>query len=188
MMKMQLFRSLSVVALIVVLATGCKDRNSEKRIAELEGRIKELEGGKAADTKNVSATPHEAHAEGTTNEKPEGPLPAIKFSETEFDFGTIKEGDVVEHTFSFVNTGEAPLIIQNAQPSCGCTAPDWTKEPIPVGGKGYVKARFDSNGKTQLQNKTITVSANTWPQQTVLRFKAMVTPKAQQPASGPIKQ
>ncbi|HOO09444.1 MAG TPA: DUF1573 domain-containing protein, partial [Cyclobacteriaceae bacterium] len=79
--------------------------------------------------------------------------------------------------YSFKNTGEAPLIIQNAQPSCGCTVPEWSKEPIPVGGTGFIKAEFDSNGKPNIQNKTITVTANTWPKVTTLRFKAMVTPK-----------
>lgn len=187
-MKNQFLKSLGVVALLLLLATACKDRNSEKRIAELESRLKELEGKGGNDAKNVnSVTPLEATP--TAEEKPEGPLPAISFAETEFDFGTIREGEVVEHTYTVTNTGEAPLIIQNAQPSCGCTAPDWTKTPIPVGGKGFVKARFDSNGKPNMQNKTITVSANTWPKQTVLRFKAMVTPKTQQqPSEGPVKK
>jgi hypothetical protein len=183
-MKNQLLKSLSVIGLILVLASACKDRDSEKRITELENQLKELKGSKQPETKTVDSHELEPAAE----EKPEGPLPVLNFPETEFDFGVIKEGDVVEHTFAFTNTGEAPLIIQNAQPSCGCTVPDWTKDPIPVGGKGYVKARFDSNGKSNLQNKTITVSANTWPKQTVLRFKAMVTPKAQQPAEGPVKK
>jgi hypothetical protein len=83
---------------------------------------------------------------------------------------------VVEYTYKFTNTGEAPLIIQNAQGSCGCTVPDWTKKPIAVGEEGYVTAKFDSKGKPNIQNKTVTVTANTWPKQTVLRFKAMVTP------------
>jgi hypothetical protein len=186
-MKHQFLKSLGMVAMILMLASACKDRNSEKRIAELESRLKELEG-KKDDTKSVSNPIPGLETKPVTEAKPDGPLPTMNFSETEFDFGTIKEGDVVEHTYSFTNTGQAPLIIQNAQPSCGCTAPDWTKEPIPVGGKGYVKARFDSNGKPNLQNKTITVSANTYPKQTVLRFKAMVTPKAQQPAEGPVKK
>jgi hypothetical protein len=185
-MKNQFLKSLGVVALILVLASACKDRNSEKRIAELESRLKELEGKKADESKNVN-NPLPLEAKPAAEEKPDGPLPEMAFKETEFDFGAIKEGDIVEHTFLFTNNGEAPLIIQEARPSCGCTAPDWTKTPIPVGGQGFVKARFDSNGKTNLQNKTITVSANTWPKQTVLRFKAMVTPKAQQPAEGPVK-
>lgn len=159
-------------AAVVVLASACSDRNAEKKIAELEARLKELEGKKKDPTVPATTTAQPAE------EKPEGPLPAIAFQNTEHDFGTIREGDIVEHTFSFTNTGQAPLIIQNAQPSCGCTAPDWSKEPIPPGGKGYVKAKFDSNGKPNVQNKSITVVANTWPKQTVIRFKAMVTPKA----------
>ena len=104
------------------------------------------------------------------------------------DFGTIKEGQVVEHTYSFKNTGEAPLIIQSAQGSCGCTVPDWSKDPIPVGGTGYVKAKFDSKGFSNIQNKTVTVTANTWPKQTVLRFKAMVQKTDAVPSGGPVRQ
>src|SRR5690606_17283558 len=110
-------------------------------------------------------------------EKPEGPLPAIEFETTDHDFGTIKEGDVVKYTYKFKNTGDAPLIIQNAQGSCGCTVPVWAKDPVPVGGEGSITAEFNSSGKPNVQNKTVTVTANTWPKQTVLRFKAMVTPK-----------
>jgi hypothetical protein len=185
-MKSQLLKSVGIIGLVLVLATACKNE-SEKRIAELENRIKELESTKEAEPKSVN-TPVPLDAQPAAEEKPDGPLPVLSFQHTEFDFGTIKEGDVVEHTFSFTNTGEAPLIIQNAQPSCGCTAPDWTKTPIPPGGTGFVKARFDSNGKPNNQSKSITVSANTFPKQTMLRFKAMVTPKAQQPAEGPVRQ
>jgi hypothetical protein len=160
-------------AMVVLVASACSDRNAEKKIAELEARLKELEGKKAKNDPTLPAPTAPQPAE----EKPEGPLPSLVFQSTDHDFGTINEGDVVEHTFSFVNTGAAPLIIQNAQPSCGCTVPDWTKDPIPPGGKGYVRAKFDSNGKPNVQNKSITVTANTWPKQTVIRFKAMVTPK-----------
>ena len=139
--------------------------------------------------KKTSAPVATTNPEPAADTKPEGPLPTIAFEKVEHDFGTIKEGQVVEYTYKFRNTGEAPLIIQNAQPSCGCTVPDWSKEPIPVGGTGFIKASFDSNGKPNIQNKTITVTANTWPKQTVLRFKAMVTPKVQDaPADGPLKR
>jgi hypothetical protein len=174
-----------VVIAVALTAFSCKDRNAEKKIAELESRLASLEGKKTA-APGVSTTPANP-VQPAAEAKPEGPLPAAQFSTLEHDFGTIKEGDVVEHTFAVKNTGEAPLIIQSAQPSCGCTVPDWTKEPIPVGGTGYVKAKFDSNGKPNAQNKSITVTANTWPKQTMLRFKAMVLPKAQ-PADGPVKK
>lgn len=179
-MKRNILKSLFLVALVAMSAAACKDRDAEKKIAQLESRLAELEGKKAP----AAATPtSEASAPET---KPEGPLPVMEFQGTEHDFGTISEGDVVEYTYAFKNTGAAPLIIQGAQGSCGCTVPDWTKEPIPVGGTGFVKAKFDSNGKPNIQNKTVTVTANTWPKQTVLRFKAMVTPKAV--SDGPVKK
>jgi hypothetical protein len=165
--------------------TSCKDRNQEKKIAELESRLAELEGKKAVGTSTSAPTPA---TQPIKEEKPDGPLPKFEFATMDHDFGTIKEGDVVEYTYSFKNTGEAPLIIQGAQGSCGCTVPDWTKQPIAPGATGYVKAKFDSKGKTNIQNKTVTVTANTWPKQTVLRFKAMVTPTPEAPSQGPVKK
>ncbi len=160
------------MALIVVLSAGltsCKDKDAEKRIAELESRLAELEGGAA--TKSPTATPAKE-----PEKKPEGPLPQFEWEATEHDFGTINEGDVVTYTYKFKNTGQAPLIIENVRPSCGCTAPSWTKEPVPVGGEGEVVVEFNSKGKPNAQNKTVTVTANTWPKTTVLRFKTFVTP------------
>lgn len=178
-MKSNMLKTLFIAALVAVASVSCKDRDAEKKIAQLESRLAELEGKKSPAATPTPATP-------APEEKPEGPLPVMEFTNTDHDFGTINEGDVVEYTYSFKNTGAAPLIIQSAQGSCGCTVPDWTKEPIAVGATGYVKAKFDSNGKPNIQNKTVTVTANTWPKQTVLRFKAMVTPKSA--ADGPVKK
>jgi len=171
---------MSVLAL-AVLIMSCKDRASEKRIAELESRLAQIEGNK-----NTAATPTPAATPAAApDQKPDGPLPVLNFEKTDHDFGTVTEGQKVSYTYKVKNTGEAPLIIQSAQPSCGCTVPTWTKDPIPVGGSGFVTAEFDSNGKPGINNKTITITANTWPKVTTLRFKAMVTPKAQAP--GPVK-
>jgi hypothetical protein len=186
MVNMKKMMRVLMIAVIASLAFACKDRNAEKRIAELESRLKNLEENKSNGT--AVSSPVVTPETPAADEKPEGPLPVLAFEKTEHDFGTIPEGKVVEYTFKFKNTGEAPLIIQNAQPSCGCTVPDWSKDPIPVGGTGFVKASFDSNGKPNIQNKTITVTANTWPKQTVIRFKAMVTPKTvEAPAEGPVR-
>lgn len=169
---------ISVLALI--FAACGNDKEAEKRIAELESRLQELEGGAA--TPAATATPQ-------PEVKPEGPLPAFEFETEEHDFGTIQEGDVVSHTFKFKNTGEAPLIIQSAKGSCGCTVPTWPQEPIPVGGTGEIVAEFNSKGKPNIQNKTVTITANTWPKQTRLRIKAMVEPNAEAtPAAGPVKK
>jgi len=183
-MKTMWIKVLMIFALAAVF-TSCKDRNAEKKIAELESRLADLEGKKPVAPTATAPTP----ATQAASEKPEGPLPKFEFETVDHDFGTIPEGKVVEYTYKFKNTGEAPLIIQGAQGSCGCTASDWTKTPIPAGGTGYVKAKFDSKGKPNIQNKTVTVTANTWPKQTVLRFKAMVTPTtATAPAQGPVRQ
>ena len=171
---------LIVLFVMAVALTACKDKEAEKKIAALEARLSELEGKKSGPLSSQPAlTPERDEV------KPEGPLPAFQFDQTEHDFGTINEGQKVIHVYKFKNTGDAPLIIQEAKGSCGCTASDWTKVPIPVGGEGFVKAEFDSNGKPNIQNKTVTVTANTWPKQTVLKFKAMVTPKAE--SNGPVK-
>jgi len=175
-----------VIFSFAAVFTSCKDRNAEKKIAELESRLAELEGKKAIGSSTAAPTPA---TQPVADAKPEGPLPKFEFKTMDHDFGTIHEGDVVEYTYAFKNTGEAPLIIQSAQGSCGCTVPDWTKEPIAAGATGYVKAKFDSQGKPNIQNKTVTVTANTWPKQTVLRFKAMVTPKSNSaPSEGPVRK
>ena len=168
---------------LAIVLMSCRDKAAEKRIAELESRLSQMEGTKSATT--PAASPTVANTP-IAEEKPEGPLPVIEFETTDHDFGTIKEGSKVQYTYKFTNKGQVPLIIQGAQGSCGCTTPDWSKEPIPVGGTGFVKAEFDSNGKPNIQNKTVTVTANTWPKTTTLRFKAMVTPKADG-TNGPVK-
>ena len=64
---------------------------------------------------------------------PAGPLTKLAFAEATFDFGKIMEGEKVEHNYTFTNTGDEPLIISNAKGSCGCTVPDWPREPIAPG-------------------------------------------------------
>jgi poly(3-hydroxybutyrate) depolymerase len=162
---------------IAAVSISCRDKAAEKRIAELETRLAQVEGNKTSAAAPAAGTTITPEATPAVEEKPEGPLPVMEFKTTDHDFGTIEEGKKVTVTYSIKNTGQAPLIIQNAQPSCGCTDPDWTKTPIPVGGEGFVKASFDSKGKPGMQNKTITVTANTWPKTTLLKFKAMVAAK-----------
>jgi len=166
---------------VIVAASiaSCGNSEMESRITKLEGRVAALEGkGGVASTSNrpqpiaTSNTP--ATSVSTPAEKPEGPIPSFEFAEEKHDFGTIKDGDVVEHTFEFTNTGQAPLIISNAKATCGCTVPEWPREPIPVGESGKIKVRFNSKNKPGIQNKTVTLTANTWPTTKRISIKANV--------------
>lgn len=168
---------LAVVSLFLVAGVSCRNKDSEKKIAQLESRLAELEGkdGTSVVTPNATATPEATPVEPET--KPEGPLAAMSFATMTHDFGTIKEGDQVTFTYKFTNAGDAPLVIENAVGSCGCTVPDWSRTPVDMGKEGFVTAKFDSNGKKGFQTKTVTVTANTWPKQVKLEFKANVLPK-----------
>ena len=87
--------------------------------------------------------------------------PALTFDRANHDFGTITQGDVVETTFKFKNTGKSELIITNATSTCGCTIPEWPKQPIPVGAEGEIKVKFSSAGKMNKVTKTVTLTTNT---------------------------
>lgn len=87
--------------------------------------------------------------------------PVITFEKKTHDFGDIIQGDKVEETFKFANTGTEPLIITNVQVTCGCTTPKgWPRDPIMPGGKGELTVAFNSAGKMGKQNKTVTIVSN----------------------------
>ena len=109
---------------------------------------------------------------------PAGPTTTIEFQEYEHHFGTIDEGDKVEHIFVFTNTGDEPLLISKCKGSCGCTVPQCPKQPIAPGETGEIKVVFNSRGKKNHQVKRVTVTANTEPAQTVIKIVADVTPAA----------
>ena len=104
-----------------------------------------------------------------------GELPVINFDEPVFDFGKTLEGDILSHTYEFVNSGKSPLIITSVEPSCGCTvAKDWPKDPIPPGGKGAINVDFNTERRAGTVNKVIHVMANTAPAKTLLTIKGEV--------------
>lgn len=117
------------------------------------------------------------------NDKKEGAV--MTFDKAIHDFGVIDEGTIVEHTFNFTNTGTSPLIITNAKGSCGCTIPKWPKDPIAPGATGSLVVSFNSNGKPNIQNKQVTITANTEKGKEILKIKASVTPKAKKAVNIP---
>ncbi len=84
----------------------------------------------------------------------------MTFEEVKYDFGDIYQGDKVEHIFKFENTGNEPLIITNVQTTCGCTAPNWPRDPVIPGQESEIKVVFNSAGKIGRQNKVITIISN----------------------------
>lgn len=105
---------------------------------------------------------------------------SIVFEEEAFDFGVITQGEKVNHTFKFTNTGDADLVIVSAKGSCGCTVPEWPKEPIAPGETGDVEVIFSSEGKKGKQHKRVSIIANTEPATTVIAIKGeILTPDAE---------
>jgi hypothetical protein len=101
-----------------------------------------------------------AFAQTQTTAQAKASAAKIVFEEKSHDFGDIKQGEKVEYTFKFKNSGTEPLVLSSVQTTCGCTATNWTKEPVAPGKTGEVSAVFNSAGKLGQQNKVITVYSN----------------------------
>ena len=101
----------------------------------------------------------------------------IEYAEPVFDFGNVKEGDIVEHVFSFTNTGTEPVILSQVAASCGCTTPDYTKTPILPGQSGEIKVSFNSAGQVGVQQKIVTVTSNAENSVTTVQIKGTVESK-----------
>lgn len=108
--------------------------------------------------------PQENKGAATVTENAKG-MPAITFAEMSHDFGEVIQGEKVEYDFKFTNTGDRDLLITDATSSCGCTVPDWPREPIKPGKSSYMKVIFNSAGKEGYTEKQIVVRANTNPEQ-----------------------
>jgi hypothetical protein len=108
----------------------------------------------------------------------------IEFAKETHDYGTIKYGEDGSCQFEFKNIGDEPLIISNAKGSCGCTVPDWPKEPIAPGAKGIIKVKYDTKRPGAI-NKSVTITSNavngsfdsaTKTSTSILRIKGNVLP------------
>lgn len=104
---------------------------------------------------------------------------SITVTESEtHDFGDINEADgPVSHTFTVINNGELPLVISRVVASCGCTTPDWTKEPIAPGKTGQIKVTYDPTGRPNKFTKTVNVYSNGKTGSYVLTIRGNVIPK-----------
>jgi hypothetical protein len=176
------FGLLAVVAALLVanlfgggFKTWFGNTNSVKEAASLatsaSGMVSPVSGATDNGTGNIPGT------NTTENAVPTGPTTTIKYEQESFDFGVVNEGEVVTHVFKFKNTGTEPLTVTNAKASCGCTVPNWSKEPVAPGASGEIKVEFNSKGKPGNQSKRVTVTANTNPTDTFIEIKGMVKGK-----------
>lgn len=123
-------------------------------------------------------TPSSKQTATAASSKNQEKLTQIEWYETEHDFGQITEGEKATYRFKFKNTGSHPLILKKVKPSCGCTTPDYSKDPVAPGEEGYIDVTYDSHGRPGQFNKSVTVETNTEPRIHILRIKGEVLAKS----------
>lgn len=114
---------------------------------------------------------NDATSEGTVDP---ANAPSFSWEKESHDFGEIAQGEKVSYSFKFTNSGKSDLIISSAKGSCGCTVPEYSKDPVPPGGSGKIDVVFDSKGKSGGQNKKVTIVSNTVPNQAILTITGNV--------------
>jgi len=125
-------------------------------------------------TNNLAATPSDANSMPPVVQENVGPTTSIQFAEMEHDFGSIDQDTKNTKVFTFTNTGNEPLIISDAKGSCGCTVPNYPRNPIAPGETGEIEVVYSPGKQVNQQTKTVSITANTEPATTVLRVKANV--------------
>ena len=117
-----------------------------------------------------------AKAQETTTPNPVNPnAPKFKFESEVVDYGTIEHNADGNRVFKFTNVGKEPLIISNAVGSCGCTTPDWPKEPIKPGASAVIKVHYATDRVGQFE-KTVTITSNAETPSKVIKIKGTVKP------------
>lgn len=181
-----MIKKIVLTAFILSFAISCKEDALSK--VDPKSQDVNMNAVTAVSQKTDAPVPAESELIQAQPQVTNGKFPTLSFNKKEHDFGEIKEGAKVETVFVFTNTGEADLIITNAQASCGCTVPEFTKEPIKPGKTGKMKVSFDSTGKPGMQQKSVNITCNTQQGSDVLTIKANVLPKASAVTATPINQ
>lgn len=157
----------SIMLIVVAVLLGCQ----QNRFPQSEKSVEEIKAEGPLTNADIIRNPVSA----------EGPVDTINvakmdFVESEFNFGEVKEGEIVKHTYKFTNNGKVPLVISDARSTCGCTVPLWSKEPVEPGKTGEISVEFNTKNKHRDQRKPITITANTYPAQTVVYLDGFVHP------------
>ena len=164
-----LIKIVPLVALLSIMS--CEKNQKADQLISQESTVETPMGETPAEQAPVVATQDEM-----VNEAQKNPITTIALSESNFAFGKMKKGDHVEHIYEVTNTGKNPLVISQVKPGCGCTVPDFTKEPILPGKKGQITLKFDSSNFDEMVNKQAEVYANVEKAPIVLSFTADIKP------------
>ena len=149
-----MFKKFIFSVLIVIAFTNCKQQAT-------------------TNTSEIDTDVVDNSASANGEEKKEN-IPVFSPAEESFDFGTIKQGERVTHNFIFKNTGKSNLVISSAEGSCGCTVPNYPKNPIQPGNTDTIKVSFNSEGKMGIVEKTVTIITNAEPNTKVITIKANI--------------
>jgi len=165
---------------VAVFTTSCDNATTTS-----EAVVTETETAQPQPIDNPNVVPVAQEATASSEN-----APAISFEEPVYDFGTVKQGQVVDHAFTFTNTGKSPLIIESASATCGCTVPKPPTEPIAPGESAEIQVKFNTSGKNGQQSPVVTVRANTTPNITTVSMKGTVESSNVPTAGieGPIKR
>lgn len=128
----------------------------------------------ASNTPSFELTPEAAQGTVQPTAAPVANPTSVSFAQNSYSFGTIKQNTQNTHVFEFTNSGDQPLIIENAVGSCGCTVPEYPKAPIAPGESGEIKVVYSPGTQKGNQTKTVTITANTEPRETRLTINALV--------------
>ena len=164
-----------IVAFGLVFLMACQNKSSEQTSAPEQGQQEATSAEQTIDPNEVVKNSNTATQSSPA--KADGSAAAITFDAKEKDFGTINEAEQVELTYKFSNTGGSDLVISQCQAGCGCTIPEWPKDPTKPGKSGMIKAKFDSNGRAGHNEKHVTVFTNAVQNSVELVFRGEVKPK-----------
>lgn len=151
---------------ILLCIVACQNNTPQE---EQTGTTEKLVPGKKRNTDMILR--HPIRNDGTIDSSQ---LAILDFEEETYDFGTIKQGEVVKHEYKFINTGKAPLLISYVRSTCGCTVADWPEEMLNPGESGVIKVKFDSENRIGEQSKPITIISNAIPSERVIHLKGIV--------------
>lgn len=163
------YLNIAILVMAVALFSACQEENGANTVESAPEVVEQPQ---------AESAPQASDRESRVPPAPQGPTTTLRFEEEIADFGTIRDGEKVTHTFTFTNTGDQPLILSNVRGSCGCTVPSWDSDPIPPGETGSLTVEYDSRNKGSVDGKVdtkfVTVTANTTPSTHRLTVRANV--------------